>query len=280
MRCQKSLKVWVLSLMVLSFAGMCCFAQEAADSKKETSAPADQNVTPVMVQKETPGDPFLLGNDFYKKGEYIKAISEYEKILASGKESAALYYNNANAYFKSGRLGKAILNYERATLLSPRDPDIRSNFKYAESLVKGNPESEKSIWSWGPLAAYVNGFSVNELTLFCSFVFTAFLLFIFIFVVRNRPTIYKITFLVFLFAVILFNALVIWEKVKESDHAAVIVADSADALFGPFETATKFFPVKEGMMVNVVSAQNDWYKIERADGKIGWIKKDVAEKVK
>jgi hypothetical protein len=41
--------------------------------------------------------------------------------------SAAGLYNLANAYARQGKPGMAVLNYERASLLSPNDPDIDAN---------------------------------------------------------------------------------------------------------------------------------------------------------
>jgi hypothetical protein len=44
--------------------------------------------------------------------------------------SAAGLYNLANAYARQGKPGMAVLNYERASLLSPNDPDIDANLSY------------------------------------------------------------------------------------------------------------------------------------------------------
>ena len=43
--------------------------------------------------------------------------------------SAASLYNLANAYARAGKPGMAILNYERARLLEPNDPDIEANLR-------------------------------------------------------------------------------------------------------------------------------------------------------
>lgn len=47
--------------------------------------------------------------------------------------SAAGLYNLANAYARQGKPGMAVLNYERASLLSPNDPDIEANLKYVRA---------------------------------------------------------------------------------------------------------------------------------------------------
>jgi hypothetical protein len=44
--------------------------------------------------------------------------------------SAAQLYNRANAYAREGKPGLAVLYYERARLLAPRDPDVQANLEY------------------------------------------------------------------------------------------------------------------------------------------------------
>ena len=54
---------------------------------------------------------------------------------------ARLLYDLGNTCFKSDRLGEAILWYERARLLSPRDEDVGANLHFA-SRVRKDRESD------------------------------------------------------------------------------------------------------------------------------------------
>src|SRR5271170_967397 len=47
--------------------------------------------------------------------------------------SANGLYNLANSYARAGKPGLAVLNYERATLLAPNDPDINANLEYVRA---------------------------------------------------------------------------------------------------------------------------------------------------
>jgi tetratricopeptide (TPR) repeat protein len=84
-----------------------------------------------------------LGDEAYGKGNYQQAINDYEQLLKQGV-SAEVYYNLGNAYYRSENITKAIINYERALLLSPGDEDIRFNLQLARSktIDKITPESE------------------------------------------------------------------------------------------------------------------------------------------
>ena len=57
----------------------------------------------------------------YTKEDYGKAIELYEGLLKTHGESAEIYYNLGNAYYKENKIAPAILNYERALLLDPGD---------------------------------------------------------------------------------------------------------------------------------------------------------------
>ena len=76
------------------------------------------------------------GNRAYIDGNYEKAIEEYSVIIDGGEYSMKLYYNLANAYFKLGKMGKAILYYNKALRIAPSQDDIRHNLALAEAQTK------------------------------------------------------------------------------------------------------------------------------------------------
>ena len=78
---------------------------------------------------------FKNANELYQKGKYKEAIEEYKDILMYGYEAPELYFNMANAYYRSGLNSQAILNYERAKKLAPSDADIQFNLKVANLKV-------------------------------------------------------------------------------------------------------------------------------------------------
>jgi len=235
-------------------------------------------------EKATEGDLspdrlFSRGNDYYEKGEYDKAIEAYKKILAGGNESGALYFNLANAYFKSNRLGKAILNYERARRLLPRDADLAGNYKFASATIAGKAVPDKGIWAWHPVRMYSGNFTQDELTWVASAAYVLILVLIFIsFVIpmTKRASILAVILLAFYLT---FNVAVIWKNARDIRTGAIVVVPRAEVLFGPFESATKFFTLHEGMKVTVVSTKEGWDKIRRPDGKFGWIRMSDVEKI-
>ena len=68
-------------------------------------------------------------NASFVAGEYAKAQQLYEDLIDREGPTAARLFNLGNAYAKLNLTGPAVLCYERAALLAPRDADIRANLK-------------------------------------------------------------------------------------------------------------------------------------------------------
>ena len=85
----------------------------------------------------------------YQQEHYQQAAQIYEQLLKRG-ESADLYYNLGNAYYRMDDITHAVLAYERALLLSPGDADVRFNLQMARSktIDKIVPESEMFFVTW------------------------------------------------------------------------------------------------------------------------------------
>jgi tetratricopeptide (TPR) repeat protein len=222
---------------------------------------------------------FARGNLYYEEGRYGEAIEEYSSILRSGKASAAVYYNLAGAYFKAGELGRSILNYERALSMDPRDADIRANYRFVRSLITGRTVQDRGFWAWAPVRKYARLFTVNEMAVITSFAF--FLVFVVLAaaVILPRGRKYPFALAALLLMFIVFSSAVTWHKIRLIKSCAVVVAPQADALFSPFDTATKFFTLHEGTGVMVLGERNGWYRVRRSDGQKGWVRKQDVERM-
>ena len=71
--------------------------------------------------------------ELYAAKQYVEAADMYAEMFQYG-ESAALYYNYANALYKSNQIGLAILNYERALRLDPTNEDIKFNLEFVNKM--------------------------------------------------------------------------------------------------------------------------------------------------
>ena len=72
---------------------------------------------------------FAKANADYASGSFPAAISGYESLIKDRQWNASLFYDLGNAYFRAGDHGHAILNYERALVLDPNQPEARANLQ-------------------------------------------------------------------------------------------------------------------------------------------------------
>ena len=110
------------------------------------------------------GSSFVLVADFdqanqqFKAGDYARAAAAYENILTAEGPRAAVFYNLGNSYQQLKQYGPAILAYERARLLTPRDPDLLANLALARKAATAFEGTELHP----RLEALLNYFSRNE----------------------------------------------------------------------------------------------------------------------
>ena len=93
-----------------------------------------------------------VAQSLYLAGHYAEAAQIYEQLAAQGVQDSGLFYNLGNAYYQLGDVAQALVSYERAAQLDPRDPDVRANLTLARSQVAGAPPAGGD----GPLASLAN----------------------------------------------------------------------------------------------------------------------------
>lgn len=84
---------------------------------------------------------FEEANAQYEKNEIDAAFTGYNALASQGFGGPALFYNLGNAHFRRGERGRAVLWYERAARLAPRDSDVRFNLSIARSHIKSEADS-------------------------------------------------------------------------------------------------------------------------------------------
>ena len=100
-------------------------------------------VSVASADELTDSNIFETGGALYEEGNYEEAARTYQHLVGLGYEDATLYYNLANAYYKSEDMGRAVLNYLRARRLAPFDQDIAANLSFARQRSDA-PNSEQA----------------------------------------------------------------------------------------------------------------------------------------
>ena len=219
----------------------------------------------------------------YARGEYQQAIKDYEALLKQGA-SADLYYNLGNAYYRTENITRAVLNYERALLLSPGDRDIRFNLQIAQAktIDKIVPESEMFFFTW--YRSLVNLMSVDgwARTSLVSLALLIVLLLIYLF--SDRIWLRKIGFfggIVLLLLFVMSNVFA-WQQKQNLLYrkGAIVIVPSVTVKSTPASNGTDLFVLHEGTKVNITDgSMKGWKEIRIADGKEGWIESKQIEEI-
>jgi tetratricopeptide (TPR) repeat protein len=211
----------------------------------------------------------------YVRGQYQQAITQYEALLKQGA-SADLYYNLGNAYYRTENIPEAVLNYERALLLSPGDRDIRFNLQIARSKTfdKIVPESEMFFVTW--YRSLVSMMSVDgwARTALVALALTIILLLVYLF--SERIWLRKAGFFGGVALLVLFVGANIfaWQQKKDllNRKGAIIFAPAVTVKSTPAANGTDLFILHEGTKVVITDgSMKEWKEIRLADGKEGWI---------
>jgi len=70
---------------------------------------------------------YQLGNDFYEKGDYDKAIENYNMAILLNPVFSEAYFNRALSYYQLKNFDKSVADYTKSMDLDPQNPIIYNN---------------------------------------------------------------------------------------------------------------------------------------------------------
>jgi hypothetical protein len=178
--------------------------------------------------------------------------------------TAAGLYNLGNSYARAGKPGLAVLNYERASLLAPNDPDIEANLRFVRAsahLPSPSPSRfARTFTLVGPTAAAwlgVAGMVVLGAGIFLGGA------------VRRRRWLRRAVMALglALMGCTVGNGVVLWPTL----HAAVVVTNAAPVRVSPVPMGDPLFTLVEADTVAIAAEHEDFMLIRTVAGKTGWV---------
>ena len=178
--------------------------------------------------------------------------------------SSAALYNLANAYARAGKNGLAVLNYERAGLISPGDPDIEANLLLVRRSM-GLPAEPRSLWNraigdLNPAAA--------------SWIGVAGLLLVAVALLAGRlralprwarPTVAIVGSA--LIGITVANGVLLWPRL----HEAIVIAGTAPVRISPAPMGEALFALKEAEEVRIAGEHEGFVLVRASAGRTGWV---------
>ena len=177
--------------------------------------------------------------------------------------SAPALYNLANAYARAGKPGLAVLNYERAKLLEPNDPDIDANLRHVREAVGLPPESRNRFERMAEIAsprilAWVGvlGLLIAGVSALARWQYP-----------RHRRKLHAATLVgLSLVAVTIANGAALWPIT----HEAVVVTQAAPVRVSPVPIEEPLFVLPEASIVRMMGEHDEFVLIRTEAGRTGW----------
>ncbi|PQB05330.1 tetratricopeptide repeat protein [Aureitalea marina] len=233
-----------------------------------------------LAQNET---LFEQGKQHYRDQEFAEALGKWNEILNDGQHSTALYFNMANAHYKLNQVGMSIYFYEKALQLDPTNVDVRNNLSYAQNatvdVIEPLPRTLFQRWS-DDLSGLFSLSGWATLTVLFGFL-TALFFVLYYFSSRERSK--RILFAGSLgsLGLTIFALLISFmvESKASKVNPAIVVSERTDIQSEPSLGSEQSFILHEGTKVQILDQEGDWYRIQIADGKDGWLFKDAIKRL-
>jgi hypothetical protein len=178
--------------------------------------------------------------------------------------SAAGLYNLANAYARQGKPGMAVLNYERAGLLSPNDRDIDANLSYVRAAAHLPAPSrstfDRMVRIAGPVA--LSWIGVIGLVIVGVSALAAQL-------ASRHRWLHRLGMLfgISMISLIVANGIALWPIL----HEGVVITAATPVRVSPVPMGDSMFVLPEAQTVKIAAEHEGFLLIETSAGRTGWV---------
>ena len=194
----------------------------------------------------------------------LMGTSQAGAQATSAGYSAAGLYNLGNSYARAGKPGLAILNYERASLLAPGDPDIEANLRFVRSTARLPAESRNTI---DRLARIGSPFTLSWIGVFGIAIIGAGAVAAQLSSRHRRLRVAALLVGLTMLASTICSGVALWPKL----HSGVIIAASTPARVSPVPMGDSLFVLREGETVRISAEHEGFTFISTAAGRSGWV---------
>ena len=212
---------------------------------------------------------FTKANTAYASDSITKAITLYNSILSSGRESSELYYNLGNCYYKNKDWANAIWYYEKSLQLTNNE-QAKENLALTKLKIIDRIEAIPQLFYKKWWISTQGLLSTKHWQYLAILSILLALLFGILNKLLNKNT--KKNYIFFLTSALLFlliSSLSYQNKIDKKEgiiFSSVVVINSAPTL-----NSTELFTLHSGTKLEIRDRIGDWIHIKIANGNSGWI---------
>ena len=140
-KCKRIQSLWSLVVCLWSLAFLCGFSflsdlknekGNALYKKGQVVKAKSEYLSAMKSDPKSPEIAYNLGNAFYKEGSFKESLSAYQKAAQNQNDAdfqSKAFYNLGNSLYRNQDLDKAIEGYKQALRLNSRDEDVKYNLE-------------------------------------------------------------------------------------------------------------------------------------------------------
>ena len=269
---------------------------ERVKRKKDTT-PTDDTMRAITIittlaisisAMATTTDFVAQGNKAYEGKRYKEAVEHYQRATRDGV-SSQLYYNMGNAYYRLNDRANAVLSYERALKLDPGNSDARFNLEFLREKSQLVDDNGTNYFS-NLIGEWVAHASSNTWATIGLIAFILLLAGIVCYRIADSVMLQKVGFfgaiaMAVITIIAMSCAIYMYNRCTSNDYAVIMVDKSAVSKTPRSTDKDVAFSLTNGVKVEITDSiaekgtKGKWYKIETADSRTGWMKKDNFERI-
>ena len=219
---------------------------------------------------------FNEANADFAAGRYQEATREFRSLLDDGHVSTAILFDLGNAEVRAGRVGEAVLQYERALALSPRNPDVLANLRHVRAAAELTPPERNG---WEEVAATL---TVDEWAWLASAALWAGCLLLGTHALRSASESglgrQKFAALLAIAAVCIVATLLAATRLSDLQRAVALGVEPG-LREAPFEAAKVSVELSPGELVRIERSHGDFVLARTAADEAGWIRASSVQQI-
>jgi tetratricopeptide (TPR) repeat protein len=229
-------------------------------------------------------NPFETANKMYREDKFPEAIKAYEEILKTGVESAEIYFNLGNSYYKLNKVGPAVYNFEKALRLNPSDRDTKVNLHFAQKMMIDEAKEPSPAGFGQMLGGFTNQLHFDAWAWVAVFLGVSVFVFFVLYYFAARAMAKRIYFFTMLlqFVLMLLAIGAAWYEHDRfvNERPAIVFDGVAVVKAEPKNGSSDVGVLHEGSKVYVLESLDNWNKVLLPDGNDGWISKQAIRELK
>jgi len=276
---QENVQILDSDLATDDYQGLFVIEEDQESVAASNEATDGEKVLPAYETRgKTLREIFREANEAYEADELEEAGAHYEVMIAKGAANGAVYFNLGNTYFRMGDFGRAILCYEKAKKVSPRDPDIVHNLTHVKSYLVDREAGKRAAPRALESLLVLHYQTTENETLWMLACLTCLLGVIFILRLLRMPFTEKVFYgyvrgaVVLLFVLQLISA-VYKIEVETKQREGVILIDSVRATASP-GAEELLAEVNAGTKVEILDIRNGYAHIRLPTGTPAFVQED------